>query len=514
VVINKVGVGNKPTTALLAAPLRLINCLAGGTVTNCVFQKAPTTAANQTSIELADLDGFTFENCRVQYAALRTAATNFAITATRVNNTNFNNIQITDGQFSMVTCANVNVNGMKYVNGIAGTTSATNPLSMVLLTATCSNVKFDGLTFPLTNNHPYTVLYSIGVAGCSSIKIRNIGTRIAPLNLGSANACGLIYTLVAGAAAKDIKVQRVYCSNTRTGIMIGDNSSSQILEESVFGDYADAVDVGACLNFTRKGMGGTGALTAQTAVYGTHWRDGFTSTTAGRIAILMNEPTALSASQVTLANGAAFTSAGGLYMPVIGHNVLFETPNFIIGHTSFTNTALVMAGGTATNYGYKYQIDKNDGNGWSAESGTLTSTTLGTALNGLTGISASLGFKLRIRITTSTTNATAITSVYLTTVSTTTAQDFQYPLDTFNLTLTGLITNSDVVVLQAGTETVLGQVDQNPTSFWIYTYETPISIDIFVSKAGYVPFYIRNYALQSSNASLPIAQTNDRNYIT
>ena len=125
-----------------------------------------------------------------------------------------------------------------------------------------------------------------------------------------------------------------------------------------------------------------------------------------------------------------------------------------------------------------------------------------------------MGFKLRLRITTSTTNATAITSAYLTTVSTTTAQDYQYPLNTFNLTLTGLAVNSDVVILATATDTVLGQVDQNPTTSWIYTYETPVAVDIFVSKAGKVPFYIRNYTLQSSDTSLPIAQITDRNYIT
>jgi hypothetical protein len=111
--------------------------------------------------------------------------------------------------------------------------------------------------------------------------------------------------------------------------MTADNSCTRFTEENVFGDYADAVDVMAVLNMSRKGMGGTGALTAQTSVYGTHWRDGFTSTTAGRIAILMNEPTATTTSQVTLANGSAFTSAGGLYMPVIGHTVTFEMPVFM-----------------------------------------------------------------------------------------------------------------------------------------------------------------------------------------
>jgi hypothetical protein len=186
----------------------------------------------------------------------------------------------------------------------------------------------------------------------------------------------------------------------------------------------------------RKGMGGTGALTAQTSVYGTHWSDGFTSTTAGRIAILMNEPTARTTSQVTLANGANFTSAGGLYMPVIGHSVTFEMPAYRIGHTQFANSALVMAGGTATNYTYEFAIDKNDGSGWSTmTTANYTATTLGTALNAIGALNAQLGFKLRLKITTTVTNTTAITSVYITTVSTTTAQDYQYPLETVPVTI-------------------------------------------------------------------------------
>jgi hypothetical protein len=253
--------------------------------------------------------------------------------------------------------------------------------------------------------------------------------------MGSVNNTGLIYT--AGTACADWKIQRVYVATTRTGIMTADNSCTRFTEENVFGDYADAVDVMAVLNMQRKGMGGTGALTAQVSVYGTHWRDGFTSTTAGRIAILMNEPTATTTSQVTLANGSAFTSAGGLYMPVIGHTVTFTMPEYIKGHTSFANSALVMAGGTATNYTYDYSIDKNDGNGFSTmTTSNYTATTLGTALNGITGINANKGFKLKLEITTGTTNATAITSVYMTTVSTTTAQDYQYPLDTVTVSIT------------------------------------------------------------------------------
>ena len=511
---TKVGVGNKPTTALAAAPLSMSLCFAGGTFTDCVFQRVVTAANNSTSVILTDIDGFTFTRCLTRYAALRAHTLPVSITATRAANCTFADLVMIDGQLSLVTTTNVNITNMSYINAIVGTTGTANPCTAILLASNCLNTTISGFTLPVTNNHPYTALFSLAAARCTNTKIRSIGTRVAPLSLGSANATGLIFSLAAGAAANDVRVQRVYCSNTRTGIMTADNSSTKVLMESVFGDYADAADVSAALNMTQKGLGTTKALTAQTSVYGTHWVDYFTSATVGRIAIVMNEPTALTTSQVTLANGAAFTSAGGLYMPVIGHQAIFETPYYILGHTAFANSALIMAGGTATNYTYDYAIDKNDGSGYSTmTTSNYTATTLMTALNALTGIDASLGFKLKLEITTGTTNATAITSVYMLTNSSTTAQDYQYPLDTFNLTLSGLISGSDVVVLAAGTETVLNQVDQNATSSWIHTYETPVNIDIFVSKAGYVPFYIRNYALQSSNASLPIAQTADRNYI-
>ena len=507
---SKVGVGNKPTTASLMSPLTMKFCFAGGTFTDCVWQRASMAASGAHTNSLLDCAGFAFLRDTIRAGVIRAHATTFSINASRLKNCTWTNPTVIQGAMTFTTCDGIKITNTIYAECVSGTTVTTYTGSVWNFSTNTINSEVSGLTIPILNTQPYTQLLSL-TTGCDNNKLRNIGTRVAPLSMGTVNACGLIYTLAS--ACSNTKVQRVYVSGTRTGIMTGDNSSKGLLEESVYGDYANAVDVMAVLNMERKGMGGTGALTAQTSVYGTHWRDGFTSSTVGRIAILMNEPTAETASQVTLTNGSAFTSTGGLYMPVIGQDVLFETPNFILGHTAFSNTALVMAGGTSTNYDYKYQIDKNDGNGWSAESATLTPTTLGTALSGLTGIDASLGFKLRLRITTSTTNATAITSVYLTTVSTTTAQDYQYPLDTFNLTLTGLVSGSDIVILQAGTETVLGQVDQNTPTTWVYTYETPQAIDIFVSKAGKVPFYIRNYVLQSSNASLPIAQTNDRNFI-
>ena len=507
---SKVGVGNKPTTALLMSPLTMTFCFAGGTFTDCVWLRASMAASGAHTNTLSDCAGFTFVRDKIVAGVIRAHATTFSINASRLKNCTWTNPTVIQGAMTFITCDGIKITNTIYAECVSGTTVTTYAGSVWIFSTNTINSEISGLTIPILNTQPYAQLLYL-TTGCNNNKLRNIGTRVSPMSMGTVNACGLVYTLAS--ACSNTKVQRVYVSGTRTGVMTGDNSSKGLIEESVFGDYADATDVMAVLNMERKGAGGTGALTAQVSVYGTHWYDRFISTTVGRIGLFMNEATAQTVNQVTLANGANFTSAGGLYMPVIGHSVLFETPNFIIGHTAFTNTALVMAGGTSTNYGYKYQIDKNDGAGWSTESVTLTPTTLGTALNGLTGISASLGFKLRLRVTTSTTNATAITSIYLVTATTAVAQDNLYPLDTFNLTLDGLISGSDVVILQAGTETVLSQVDQNLGSIWVYTYENPTLIDIFVSKAGYIPFYIRNYNLQSSDSSLPINQVQDRNFI-
>lgn len=511
---TRVGVGNKPTTPLLVAPLTMTLCFAGGTFTDCVWWRVSHAASGAQTNTLTDIAGFTFIRNKIGAGVIRANATVYSVNATRAVNCTWTTPTIIQSAMNFTTCNGITVTDTIYADCVSGTTITTYATYVWNVASNTLNCVFSGLTMPVTNTHPYTALLNIAAAGCTNIKLRNIGTRASPVSMGSANACGLIYVLAGGAAAADVKVQRVYCSNTRTGIMTGDNSSTRVTMEQVFGDYADAVAVGAVLNMQRKGIGGTLDLTAQTAVYGTHWADYFTSTTVGRIAILMNEPTALTASLVTLTNGAGFTAAGGLYMPTIGMTATFETPNYVLGHTSFQNSAAIMAGGTVANYRFEYSIDKNDGSGYSSmTANAYTAALLATALNGLTGIDASKGFKLRIKVSTTTTNTTAITSVYLLTNSTPTAQDYQYPLDTNTITFTGLPTGTDMVVLMAGTNSVLYQVDQHPTSSIPYTFSGAQTVDIGFIKPGYVPQYIRNLGLTAVDSTLPVNLVIDRNYL-
>ena len=81
------------------------------------------------------------------------------------------------------------------------------------------------------------------------------------------------------------------------------------------------------------------------------------------------------------------------------------------------------------------------------------------------------------------------------------------------LTLTGLISGSDIVIVDAGTSTERVNVDSNIGTSYMFSYSITGNVDILVYKRGYVPFAIRSYALPTLNASLPVAQVADRNYL-
>jgi hypothetical protein len=439
---SKVGVGNKPTTALAISPLTMSLNYAGGTMTDCVWNHA-THAAAANTITFTDIAGFTFTRNTLRANVIRGNASTFAVNATRAVNCDMIDCPVIQGAIQLTTCNDFNTSGLIYCDAVSGVTVTTYAMYVWSILTNTINCTFDGLTLPIANTPPYTALLNIGAAGCSNVKLRNIGTYASPLPLGSVTVfTGAVLSIVASAAATDLKVQRVYTANTRlNGIYYAsstapDNSTTRVLFDNVFTDYADTADLSNMLNMKRRGIGGTPALTAATAIYGTHFFDCYTSTTAGRLAIIMNEPSSLTTSQVTLTGGAAFTSAGGLYMPTVGMTATFEMPEYIIGHTAFQNSAGIMAGGVATNHTYEYAIDLNNGAGWSTlTTASYTATSLATALSGIT-LSAVNGFKLRLKMTTGTANTTAITSFYLLTSSTTTTQAYQYPLDIVDVSIT------------------------------------------------------------------------------
>lgn len=470
---------------------------------------------------------------------------------------------------------------------------------------------------------------------------------------------GSVFTLAAGAAANQVRVKRVYAPHTRANLYTMDNSSKNVTLENVFSEYIN-IPVMVGLNMFNKNVSGTPTLAVQTAVYGTHWWNGYicgvasttascawtrsgttvtvtapghslrttaasTSTVAqnipvsvtassatgpvplgvynivtavdadtfritgvntgatsgtldyrvgnGRVGVVMNESTAETDGQYEFTAGnPKFTSAGTLYMPTIGDQAVFTTPDYILGQgASFPIMELQIGGSTLTRYDFAYQLDINDGagfGGWhnlyyeraggsgsaaastftvtnatgveigdyvwgtgiapnakvtGVASNTVTVDTANTAtVSGIirfnhlpseTGMDQELGIKFKWRITTTTTNTVGIIFLYIFAESTDTGRAYQYPLGQNTVTFTGLPTGADAVVLDAGTSTIFDQVDANAGTSYVYTYSGAQTVDVGFLKEGYVPYYIRGLALVEADSSVPVSLSPDRNFI-
>ena len=520
--LNNVGNSNS-TGSLALPPLTLTSNFAGGTIQNCKFARAGTPASSGHAVVISYCIGQIFTNIE-GHGILFARSTGYAIGSSYSTNLTINscrNVGLT-GVVILTACSTITINDSDHVDRHIGFSNATSAAYGINVGAGSANILVDGLTFGyggvLTNVHPYTALvYS---ANGTNITFRNIGTFDSPLPCGTwrQNYYSLGTCFTSGGNNYNLRTQRIYADdNMRTAPFSTTNSDKNISHESIFGGIyimsamALYLLLDAGLNSAMKGCKtGANTITGNSSVYGSHFIDMFLGTTTGRYFLAMNEPTADTEAYFTMVSGTRkFNSIGGILMGVVGDQAIFEDQYFRKGHTAFQNTTPTMSGGTIGNYTIEYDIDVNDGNGFTESWTTLSGANLSTET-----IDPTDGFKLKIRITTVTANLTAITYLRIDTTTTATAQeDNLYPLDLITLTITGLITGSDVVVYATGTTTVRDSVDSNSGTTWDYVYETVENIDIGVFKTGYIPFYIRGYSLSSDDSSVPVAQTVDRAYL-
>ena len=493
--------------ALDLRSLTLTSNFAGGVVEDWGGPRGNAAGTTDHDIEVSYCIGQTFTRVRGGILAYA-RSTGQPWYINQSSNLTFNNCRSSNGGMLINTSFNIIVNNHDHVDRYTGATNSTTPYYAIQLTNSCVGVKVDGLTFGLggtiANVHPYGGLVS--AAACSDIKVRNIGTRASFLNGGTANQPAYIFGDLGNNV--DVKIQRCYMQPTRTGAHLSVNSSKNMLFEDVYGDWADSI-VEAGLNLSVRGGGGTNGVTGQASVYGTHFGGAFQSDTVGRIWLAMNEPTAETLWQTSrsFGTGSGFTSAGGVTLVNVNDYYICEQASFKKQHTGFQNTSPTLTGTNTGNHSFEYQIDT--GSGWNGSWKTINGANLSAET-----VDPSVGFKLKFKITCTVANTTNLISfVRIDTTSTYLAQlNNLYPLDTFTLTLTGLVSGSDVVILSAGTTTILTNADAISGTSYGYVYETPTTVDIGILKAGYIPFYIRNYTLSSSNAFIPIAQVPDRNY--
>lgn len=466
--VNDVGVGQY--SAQDARALQLTSNFAGGTVSNVVANRA-TLGTTDHAMDVSYCKGITFNNIEagvIGYAR----NTGKPLIVLGCNTLTFNGVRLFNGNCDITVSSKITINDLDYNDRFIGRTSATTPYYALTAAAGCSDITLNGVTFGMGNTipdcHPYTGIFN--ATNVVRSKIRNLGTAASSLQTGvwSPNLYGCGYIFATGGNNEDIKIQRAFVGKLRTGTLSYINSDNGVLLEQITTEdpwYYSAktvrTDALAYLNATVKGMT-TGAelTTGQTSVYGTHFLSQFRGSLYGFILLAMNEPTAATAQYWSNPAGVAkFTSAGTIEMRAIGAEAIWEMDYFAKGHTGFANITPVMSGGTIGNYTITYQIDT--GSGWNETWKTLNTTNLTAEI-----VSSTTGFKLKIRIVTSTTNSTAISFLRIYTSTSKAAQDaIDYPLDTNNLSFSGVPFGTDMVVLEAGTSNILYNINGDTSNF-------------------------------------------------
>jgi hypothetical protein len=276
----------------------------------------------------------------------------------------------------------------------------------------------------------------------------------------------------------------------------------------------------ASLNTTLRACSATTLTTGQASVYGTHFFSLYNSNTQGQVTLAMNEPTSQTLENVTSVSGnPRFTSGGSLILATVGDEVIWTQEDFVIGSTGFANISpqltgtniLYSSGARWGNHDLYYQIDTGSGFGgtWkNLHQSVLTTET----------ITASVGFRLKIRAVcgvTSTTNVLTFISVY--TTSTLAAQrDNLYPLDpaAASLILTGLRTGSEVRIYRESDGVELGGVESSGTSF-TFNYDyigDDINVFIVVHALNYLNIRYDGIFLSNEDINIPVQQQVDRQY--
>lgn len=438
--------------------LNFQSCFAGGTIKASSFLRTNVPGTTDHACAMYYNIGTTIDDCDfgiLQYVR----STGYPISLYTCTNMTFNNCRLYNGPFIVTTrCNNITITNTDFIDRITGYTNATSPNNAFNI-ASSSNVTIDGVTFGLNgtvpNVQPYTGV--VTYAASSNIKVRNVGTPSVPLKGGdwAPNLYALGTVISEGAANANVKLQRIYFDRVRSGLLTGVNTNKGVLVESVFlknqyqiGTHAIYVPTHADLNETIKGISGNLTTTGQASIYGTHFSQQFIGVNRNEFVLCCNEPTTETAPYFTMVSGTAkYNSAGGILMGVIGNQAIWETPDWVKGYTSFQNITPVMSGGTIGNYLLEYALDTGSGYGsWKTMS----------AANLITETIAATGFKMKWRITTTTTNATAITylRIYMTS-SWATMTGNTYPLDTATLNISSMVAGSMVRVKKVSDGTVL-----------------------------------------------------------
>lgn len=518
-VIDDVAVGldsnNEFTT------ITITNCFTSVTLNRVRAVRYAGNVSGSTVLAINDVANYTETNCQMEVFGALTATTrgNATIYSRQITRlVGVNNIisPIAIGGFiSLSACSNVKITNTIYADLINGISTSNNPSSALSIQGTI-NSEISGFSSfgGLSTIQPYSSIVTIG-NGCQSIKVQNIGTPSAPYN------CDNIVGLPVGAAVTlGLELRRLYFQNVRTGALNLVNTVQNVVCDNVWGDATDAQSLES-INLTARGCRWTNSVSGASSVYGRHWEDAWTSTTAGRLLIICNEPTTATADQCQIVSGTPmFTSSGQVIMQNVGDEVVWIMPYFVLGVTGLSNStptvtgtnATFVSGNNWTNFFIEFQYDTGTG-----FNGTWLPLN-GPSLSSVGVINPNTGIKLKVRaITKTASTSNALLYLRINTVTDEISHQIQYPLPQTQLTITGFEPGTDIVVYDAtipadgsGSNVIANGVDVTGTFVFEYSGTPQVRIGVF--KSGFVPQVSPVLSLNNNNSNYTVQQRIDRNY--
>ncbi|MCK9369350.1 hypothetical protein M0R04_05375 [Candidatus Dojkabacteria bacterium] len=359
--------------ALDTPALSLTSNFAGGTITNGKFERGNAPGYADYAASISYCMGISFTNVKAGIVQYARSATSYSVNVAYCSELTFNKYISVNSAINLLPSYKITFNDTNYCDRYNGRTNSTNPWYIFNMGAGCVDVKIEGLIFgfgTIQDCHPYNGLtyYSAN----SRLKIRNIGSRTAPLNGGTwaSNAYGIGTEGYTGGNNNDVKLQRIYVNRLRSFPYSTTNSDKNMLYESVFGGFcrwgtkAPLAIVHADLNGYVKGCQEVNSTTGSPSVYGTHFEDLFIGDERGRIVLPFNEPTTETISVFQMNSGTAkFNSSGGILLTAVGNQCTFTDIFTRYGHTGFERTEALLSGPTQTRFDIHYAIDTGSGFG-------------------------------------------------------------------------------------------------------------------------------------------------------
>lgn len=490
--------------------------LAGGTVTKCKWGRTGARASADYGTAISYCKDITLTDCHFQGRIFRTNAGSYVAYAAYSDNIRFIRPVLVGGALVYTVSTNNYVEDPVYADSYHTTSSATTPPvgAIQFISGSVGSVLKGGSFWSgIDNMHPDTAyLY---LTNASSTRWYGCGTQSSPITGGSSNA--MLYAINDAGSSLNTEIKRVYFTSLGTRFIASVNSSKGLIIEDCSGNYGtnttnDALD---CIS---KGFAVSAADTAFTSVYGTIFYNLYTAADTGRVGLVFNEETSTYASYVNktgLTGASGFSSAGTLYLYNSGDTIEYTFPYNIVGYDSFAEANVVVAGSGTANLSVQFDIDVHDGNGYIGWT-DATSEELA-ALS----IDATLGFNFKVKITSNTSAANYLNSLYFTMATSQSNQEtILYPLDTVDATFSfsGLEVGTEVILLDVNNEEVKREVITGTTFEYDYEWNSNDG-DVsgyyaLIWKDDKFPIKFTGITLGDESVDVPIAQQDDLVYGT